>query len=349
MGGEEKMKNILKSNTFYAILSVIAAILIWAYVAYEVRPTHEMWVEDVSVSCINVSKLFDDGSLSIGGDNEGILDGRVTMDVKIKGKRSVVSSVGKKDISCVIDMITVDKAGTYSMKPSVETQYSGVDIIQLRPGNIKFTVENINQRDIDIDLKTTGSLPEGYTMENIETKNLTVKVTGPDSVVDKIEKARIVLDYGALKETDSEKSLKIMFIDGAGKEIDSSLFGKSVEYCKVTFKLYTTKEVSVILAPKYKDEIKKNTSGRTVILSADTKDTVGADGGVKMKVKLRGTASALEKYIKSETTVYTEPIDVRYIYSEKLFEKIEAAPLSNDVEYVTVPAIDVKAELESEE
>ncbi|MBR2404540.1 MAG: hypothetical protein IKA95_02665 [Clostridia bacterium] len=343
------MKNILKSNTFYAILSVIAAVLIWAYVAYEVRPTHEMWVEDVPVSCINVSKLFDDGSLSIGGNNKGILDGTVTIDVKIRGKRSVVSSVGKKDISCVLDMITVDKAGLYNMRPTVETQYSGVDIIQLRPGNIKFNVENINQHDIDIDLKTTGSLPEGYTIEDVETKNLTVKVTGPYSIVNKIEKARIVLNYSSLKETDSEKSLKIMFLDSDGSLIDSSLFGKSVEYCKVTFKLYTTKEVSLVLAPKYKDEIKKNTSGHTVLLSAVTKDTVSADGGVKIKAKLKGTATALEKYIKSETTVYTEPIDVRYIYGEKLFEDIEAAPLPNDVEYVTVPAIDIKAEIESEE
>ena len=168
-------------------------------------------------------------------------------------------------------------------------------------------------------------------------------------IVNKIEKARIVLNYGSLKETDSEKSLKIMFLDDNGSLIDSSLFGKRVEYCKVTFKLYTTKEVSVILAPKYKDEIKKNTAGHTVLLSAATKDTVDADGGVKMKVKLKGTAMALEKYIKSETTVYTEPIDVRYIYGEKLFEKIEAAPLPNDVEYVTAPVIDVKAEIESEE
>lgn len=331
------------------VLSVIVAILIWVYVAYEVRPTHEMWVDGVTVSCNNVSKLFDEGSLAIGGENEGLLDGSITVDVKIKGKRNVVSAVGKKDISCVLDMITVDRAGSYSMKPSVETQYSGVEIVQLRPGNIKFDVENIRQKDIDIDLKTTGTLLQGYTMENLQTKNLTVKVTGPDSVVDTIKTARVTLDYSTLDKNDSEKSLPIEFLTGDGEQVDTSAFSKSVEYAKVTFSLYTIEEVTVVLTPKYEEEIRKNTSGHTVLLSADSKETVGADGGVKIKVKLKGTANALDKYIRSETTVYTEPIDVRYIYSDKIFESVSAAPLSNDVEYVTVPTINVKATIAVEE
>lgn len=349
MGGEEKMKNVFKSNTFYAIASVVIAILIWAYVAYEVHPTYEMWVEDIPISCVNVSELFDEGSLAIDGENEGLLDGYITADVKVKGKRSVVSSVGKKDIACTLDMITVNKAGSYSLKPDVETQYSGVEIVLSRPGNIKFTVENIEQRDIDIELKTTGTLPQNYTIENFENKTLTVKVTGPDSVIDRINSARIVLDYGALDTTDSEKSLKIEFLDKSGTLIDASQFGKSVEYCKVTFNLYTIKEVTVILAPKYEDEIKKNTSGQTVLLSAASKDNGASEGGAELKVKLKGTAVALEKYLNSKMTVYTEPVDVRYIYADKVFEDVKAAPLSNDVDYVTVPSVDVHATIQADD
>jgi len=138
------MRGFLKSNTFYAIASVIIAVLLWAYVAYEVRPTHEIWIEDVEITPINVSRLFSDGSLSIIGENDGITEGRTTADIKIRGKRNVVSNVTKKDLSCFVDMITVDKEGVYRLKPYVETQYSGIEVLQIKPSNIKLNVENIN-------------------------------------------------------------------------------------------------------------------------------------------------------------------------------------------------------------
>lgn len=336
------MRRFFHSNTFYAIISVIIAILIWVYVVYTVRPTHEIWIEDVEITPINVSKLFSDGSLSVIGENEGVTDGAVLADIKIKGKRNVVSSVGKKDLSCIIDMITVDKEGVYRLKPFVETQISGIEIIQVKPSSVKLNVENISQRDVDIELKTIGTIKEGYEIENVVCRTKTVKLTGPESVINSIDSAQIVLDYSSLSRSDTEKSLKIEYLDDKGNPVDTSLFNKSVEYSKVSFNLYTQKEVTVVLTPKYENENKKNTSGHTVDLSVDAKDTA-ENGGVRLKVKLKGTYDAIEKYIDTENVVYTSPIDVKYIYSDTVLKDIEAAPLSNEVYYVSVPKIDIKA------
>ena len=65
-----------------------------------------------------------------------------------------------------------------------------------------------------------------------------------------------------------------------------------------------------------------------------------------MKVKIKGTASALEKYSDSKRIVYTEDIDVSAIYQNKTFEKVKAAELSNSVWYVDVPQVKVKATVE---
>ncbi len=341
------MRDFLKSNTFYAIISVIIAILIWIYVVYAVRPNHEIWIEDVEITPINVSRLFDDGSLSIIGENEGLTDGAVSADIKIRGKRNVVSSVSKKDISCIIDMITVNREGVYRLKPFVETQVSGIEIVQVKPSSVKLNVENISQRDINIELKTIGTIAEGYEIENIECRTKTVKLTGPESVINRIATAQITLDYSSLSKSDTEKSLKIEYLDDKGESIDSSLFNKSVEYSKVSFNLYTQKEVTVVLTPKYENENKKNTSGHTVNLTADAKDTT-ENGGVRLKVKLKGTHDAIEKYIDAETVVYTEAINVKNIYADTVLKGIEAAPLSNDVDYVSTPKIDIKATVKSE-
>ncbi|MBE7051401.1 MAG: hypothetical protein E7395_02360 [Ruminococcaceae bacterium] len=343
------MKNFLKSNTFYGIMSVVIAILLWAYVAYEVNPSYEMWVEEVPVKCVNVSDLFTEGSLDINGNNKALLTGDTTVAIKIKGKRNAVSAVNKNNISCILDMISVTQAGSYSLKPNVEIDNSGVDVVSFRPGSIKFNVENIRQKDIQIELKETGTLPQGFTIAGVQNKNTKVKITGVDSVIENVISARVVLDYSSLQTTDIEKSLKIEFLDAAGNAVAADKFSKSVEYSKVTFKLFTEREVTVILAPKYLDEVKKNYAGIPVKLSVAGDKNVNDNGGIKMQVKLKGTATALEKYTDTEMTVYTEPIDVRNIYGELLFENVSAAPLSNDVEYVSVPIVDIKASLEGDE
>lgn len=158
------MKKFLNSNTFYAIISVIIAILLWVYVVYDVSPSYEMWIEDVNIKCINKSTLFDDGSIAISGDNDKFLNGGETIDIKIKGKRNLVSSVDKDDIICTLDMITVTGGGSYSLKPDIEIKTSGVEIVSTSKSNIKFDVENINQHDIEVEIKTKGKLQKGYEM-----------------------------------------------------------------------------------------------------------------------------------------------------------------------------------------
>ncbi len=336
------MRQFLKSNTFYAILSLVLSILLWVYVVYEVRPTYEMWVKNVPVTCTNVSRLFDEGSLKIKGEYQALTNGTMTVDVKIKGNRSSVSSVRATDLLCTLNMITVDKAGSFTLKPEVETEIPSVVITQITPATLKFSVDTITQADLDVELVEKGKLPQGYEIENLNVKTEKVKITGPMDVVKSVSRAYIELDHSSLSVTDSEKSLLIVFEDASGTKIDPSQFTKSVEYVKVNFGIYTQKDVKITLAPKYKGEKKENSNGQTVTLSCISES--GKDSaGIEMTVKLRGTQEALEKYLSGDKTVYTEEIDVSDIYSDKTLKAVKAAKLASNVEYIEVPSVDIKA------
>jgi len=341
------MKKLYKSNTFLAAVSFIFAVFIWIYVVYDVNPMFETWITDVPVECINVSNLFDDGNLVITGQNENLIEGGTNIDIRIKGKRSVVSSIKKKNFNCTLDLITVNKDGSYAIRPSIENDVSGLEIVKAEPYNIKFTVEKMVQKDIKVSTKTVGELPEGYTIEKVKNHNETVKITGPSSLTDKVKKAELLFDYSELEPSDSEKTCKIQFFDSRGNELDTSGIKKTVEFAKLSFGLYTTKEVTVVLMPKYAEEINKNLSGKSIKLSIDGDGTRTKDGGLEMKVKLKGTATAFEKYIDSKRTVYTEDIDVSAINSDTSFDNVEAAQLSNGIEYVDIPTVKVNAVVES--
>lgn len=340
------MKDFYRSNTFLAIVSVIIAIIIWIYVVYEVNPMYEAWINDVPVKCTNVSTLFEDGSLVITGENENLIKGSSTVNIRVRGKRNVVSSIEKKNFSCTLDMFTVTEDGSYTLKPNIDSDISGVEIIKSEPYKFEISAQNIEQRDIKVGVETKGTLPEGFTIDDVKIHNETVKITGASSVIDNVRKAQIVFDYDQLDVKDSEKTYKISFLDKDGNELDSSKFKKTVEYAKLTFSLYTTKEVTVQLMPKYADEVNKNHYGKSVKLSISGNGTQTKDGGLEMKLKLKGTASALEKYTQSVRVVYTEDIDVSGIYKDRTFDNIKAAELSNSVWYVDVPNVKVKAIVE---
>ena len=347
MGGEKEMKNFYKTKAFLMIVSVIAAIIIWIYVVYEVNPLYETWINGVPVKCVNVSSMFDDGSLSIVGENEKILTGNYTVDVRIKGKRSLVSSVDRENINCNLDMVTVTKNGEYTLKPSVDCEISGIEISRTTPHNMKFVVEEVHQKDIEIKVETTGSEKAGYSLEALECRNETVKITGPQSVLKNVGGAKVVLNLDFLDVSDTEKSCPIVFTDLSGEEIDSGRFEKSVEYAKLSFDFYTKKTATVILMAKYKDEINKNSTGQSVELVVDGDGKKTDDGGLELNLMFEGPVSALEKYTQSKRIVYTTDIDVSGVYSDTVFEKIKVAELSNNVKYVEPPEVKVKATVDT--
>lgn len=337
------MKKLYNSNTFLAVASVIIAIILWIYVVYEVNPMYETKIEDIPIQCINTSAKFDDGSLVITGENKNLLKSGITMDIRVKGKRNVVSSITKDNFTCTLDMITVTQSGFYTLKPSVESDISGLEILKITPYSVKVRTEDIEQRDIEISVVTKGKVPDGFSMDNVVNHNETIKVTGATSVIDRIKKAEAVLDYDKVDVKASETAAKIYFYDSEGNEIDTSLFKKTVEYAKLSFEFRTEKEVTVLLMPKYEDEVNKNRQGDIVKLSIMGYGTPNSEGGVEIKVKIKGPNVSIEKYSESIRTVYTEDIDVSAVSDSKIFDSIKAAPLSGNVDYVDVPEVKVKA------
>ena len=338
------MKKFIKSNTFYGIVSVIIAILLWIYAVYEVNPQYEMWIRNVPVSVLNVDSAFTNGNLEVVGENRDILEKSYKVDVKVKGKRNVVSSLEKKDIICTLDAKDIRGAGEYTIKTGYEVSKENVDVIKITPSVIKLSVEKTESKMLNIEIKTSGKLPEGFELENVSSKE-SVKVTGALSKIDNVSSAAVTLDCSSLSKSDTEKTLPVELFDENGNVCDSSGLTKTLDSVKVTFDLVTEREVKLVLYPHYKENNTVNRSGKNVKLSVNSPDA-NEDGGIEMKVKLRGTDKAISQYESGKTPVYTEEIDVSEIYyTSVLTTKYSAAPLGKRVHFVEVPEVEILAEV----
>ena len=221
-----------------------------------------------------------------------------------------------------------------------------MELVKTSPYNIKLTAENIEQRNISVTVKQKGKVDGGYSVANIKNHNETIKITGPTSVINNVEGAQAILDLSTVDAKTTEVAAEVNFVDKQGNILSGDTFKKTVNYAKISFDLYSSKEVSVVLMPKYKDEVNKNDRGEIVKLKVEGDGTQAENGGLELKVKIRGKSASLEKYADSVRVVYTRDIDVSKVYNDETFEEVLATELSGDVEYDKVPTVKVSATVE---
>lgn len=284
------MKNFWKSGHFLKFASVLAAVLLWIFVAYEENPVHETWLRDVPVSYINRSADFENGKLLvIEGDSE-------TVDVKIRGDRSVLASIKASSVKCAVDFADISSDGEYTLNINASTSANGIEIVNKKPNNVKLVIDTVVTREKTLAIIKEGTPDKGFVAGNIEASPKTIKLTGPKSVVDKVKSAKINVDISGAND-DVANLYKIKLYDDSEKEITDDRINKNVEYCDVRCPILASKDVKIepVLAAE------TNASGDNITVSSVSPD----------KVTLMGKPDQLKRI----NSVHTKPVSARDIYT----------------------------------
>lgn len=265
------MKKLLKSDSFLMVLSVFIAILLWIYVVYDQNPMHEKWLSSVPVKYTNQSVDFENGKLVV---LEGALD---KVDVKIRGRRSAVSGVDISSVVCSANMGEIKEAGTYTLPVTFNSSLYGIELVQKKPNNVTLVVDRVITEETDIEVVKTGEAAQGYISGDLECNPLSVKLTGPSTLVRNVEKAVVNVDL-ASADKDIANLCKIKLYDGAGVEVTDSRISKNIEYCDIKCPIYSAKKVSI--TPILRSET--NRDGNAVTVSSVTPDTVTLIGAAEL-------------------------------------------------------------------
>lgn len=232
------MKSFIKSDYFLIIVSVLASVLIWIFVVYEQNPIHETWINDVPIVYTNRSSDFESGKLIV-------LDGmEPSIDVKIRGRRSILSTVNISDITCSVNMSEIKSEGEYSLPVAFSSSVYGIELTQKRPYNVELTVDKTVTDERSVSVVTVGEVKSGYVAGDIVCEPTTVKLTGPQSIIWNIETASVSVDLtGADK--DIVNLYKIKLYNENGVEIIDDRVSKNIEYCDVTCPVYAKKTIEI--------------------------------------------------------------------------------------------------------
>ena len=114
------------------------------------------------------------------------------------------------------------------------------------PGYLYVTVERRVTREVPVEVQWTGSAPEGYMSdrENSTLDYTTVTATGPESVMEQIEKAVISVDLTDQRESISQ-SFRYTLCNGDGEPVDAQLVTTNVEEIQLDVRIQKVKDITL--------------------------------------------------------------------------------------------------------
>lgn len=223
---------MLNSNTFYKIISIIMAIVLWAYVIQVMDPVKKETIKDVPVQLLNEESLTTRG-LALSGTTT------YTVDVTIEGKRADLKNITADDIIANADLFGYSLGKNYITV--IVSAPDGIDVLEVTPNKINVTIEELIEAVKPIKVNFVGKFDDGIEAGQVLTKPQEIQVSGAKSDVDAVDHIQTDISASKLTEDGTTLQTKAYAVNRMGDIVQNVRL--SSVYIDVAAKLYKVKEV----------------------------------------------------------------------------------------------------------
>jgi YbbR domain-containing protein len=267
-----------RERTINIIISIVIALVLWAYVIGQVNPTTTQVINNVPVQLLNVESLTSRG-LAVAGDSE------FNVDVVVKGTRSDIAALGDNKVVAQADLFGWSKGENFV--PVTVTVPDGIDLVEVRTDKIKVTIEKLVAVSKPVEIVYTGTLNKSEEVGAVQIKPEQIEVTGASSDVATVDKIQVVVPVNALSAAGEIVQAEVIPITKDGMEVPNVKL--SASYVNVFAKIDTLKEVKLSAA-----------------FTGDLGNGLGAETKVPDTIWIKGGKDVL----KSIDSVSTQPVDL---------------------------------------
>lgn len=263
------LSRLLKSNRLLAVLSLIASFILWFNLSQVYNPVSTRDISGVPVTFRVSSSLSADGY-------EVIKNNDIKVDVTVSGKTAYIASLSASDVNVVAN-VTGQGVKTWTLDGSDNRNFTVVDM-SMSQVTVMTDIFNRDGEIFDVTAKANNvSAPEGLIADApkvTDTEFSQIKITGAQSVIDKIASVVCEAEVNQLLNDSSEFEGSIALFDQNGKNIDSSYVFLEFDKANITVPILMKKEVPVVAtfinAPK-NNPIKATTDIASVVVKGPQK------------------------------------------------------------------------------
>ena len=235
-----KILKTLVNNIGYKILAVVFAFILWL-VVYNiddpnktVRFTTNVMVENES-AITDMNKCYE------------VLNGTNTITFSVTAKRSVINKLEDTDFIATADM------NRMIMNSDNKSAKVPIEVISRRSNSslkyngknqyLEISLDDLVSRRFMITADTTGQVADGYALGEVTVTNPNVlNVTGPATIVDKIDSVVATIDVEGMSMNLSDNVLPV-FYDADGNEIDTTRLKYNNTTITIAAKILRVKEI----------------------------------------------------------------------------------------------------------
>ena len=202
---------MLKSNRFTAIIALIMAIALWAYVLGEVDPVRTVTLRNIPIRLVDQAALTENDLVITEQDYE-------TVTVTFSAKRSVATRVSAEDFHATADLGDI-KLGNNVIQVSLTTP-SNITLESVSPEYINITTEQYVTAEKNIEVKIVNPTADDTEPTIISISDTSVQVSGASSDVNSVVKVIAELDAGRMSSETQSISVELKPVDESGNTVE---------------------------------------------------------------------------------------------------------------------------------
>lgn len=235
----------MKSKIMALLISMFFAMGMWLYVITVESPGSSETKYNIPV-VFEGETLLRERSLIITSDTE------LDVDVTLSGNRSDLKLVDASNTVVKVDLTRIYDPGKHELDYTIfypGTVASNAFTEENRsPSRINVTVERLQNREIPVVVTYSGDLPEGFIADksNAVLSAAMISVSGPQSVVERIAQAEIVVDLTDCTESISQ-SYRFTLQDNKGMPVDAEMITVNVEEVHLDLKIQRIKFINLVV------------------------------------------------------------------------------------------------------
>lgn len=329
------MKKSLMNKFTLKILSLAIAVLIWLIVRNVQDPVIVQTFYDIPVTLVNESYLSNNMKIPL------LIDGDDTVKVRIKAEESVIKELKKEDIVAQADMTQIYMDATPKMVP-VEVTCKGIadDNITVTPRNIQVDIENQTSVEKTIAVNTGDTTPDkDYEVGSLQANPEKVTISGPESIINKIDKVVAKIDVTGMKESNVELDSELKIYDNNQDELSEkqlsylNLAGVQDNKIKIQAQFWKVQK-NVKIGSEYSGSPQYGYEVDSVSVVPETLSLAGTDEALQKLAVEGNTLTIPASYI--DVSGKDSDFDVKVDISELLPENMKLARDINSAVIATV-------------
>lgn len=252
-----------KNDRKLIALSVLVAVIMWAFVMTSTNPSLSKTVRGVPLTIKNQEVMQKEGYALVGKDEIS------SVNVKVEGSRSDLASLSSDDLVASVDL-GVPTEGIKTLNIKVDGP-SGIKVESTNPSNVNFKIEKIVKKDLPVEIKIPDKLKESKIINVSEQSTKKITVSGLRKNIDKVDK--IILNIEKDEYLDGKiHDIEARPIDKSGKTVAN--VDLSQNDVSISFDVLQSKEVEIELdyeesLPKNMEVIEKKYSPKKVVIKGE--------------------------------------------------------------------------------